>query len=57
VRALRGRLGLTQVALAERLGITQAQLSRIEAGVRKPGGALGKMLAGMVADLEERGKT
>ena len=36
LRALRNSLGLTQVALAERVGITQAYLAELEKGAKRP---------------------
>jgi len=49
---LRGKLNLTQVELAEKAGLPQAQISRIERGVVSPTSAtLGKIAEALGADL------
>ncbi|GHS90467.1 hypothetical protein AGMMS49957_16540 [Synergistales bacterium] len=40
IRAKRRSLGLNQIDLAERLGLTQANVSRIEAGAKGPSGEM-----------------
>jgi DNA-binding transcriptional regulator YiaG len=49
VRELRGRLGLTQDALAAELGVRQQTVSEWETGQYRPRGASAKMLS-MVAE-------
>jgi DNA-binding XRE family transcriptional regulator len=44
IRALRERLGLSQEALARRVGATTSTVARWEQGVRRPGGSARKML-------------
>lgn len=44
VRAIRSRLGLTQRAFAERLGVRQQTVSEWETGVYAPRGASARML-------------
>jgi DNA-binding XRE family transcriptional regulator len=49
---LREKHGLTQVALAEKAGLPQAQISRIERGIVSPTSAtLGKIAEALGADL------
>lgn len=43
-RGIRAKTGLTQNELAERLGITQAEVSKIESGKRSIGKALAKKI-------------
>lgn len=45
--ALRQRLGLSQAAMGEAIGLSQAQVSRIESGERQITPMLQKILAGM----------
>ena len=45
--ALRERLGLSQAAMGEAIGLSQAQVSRIENGERQITPMLQKILAGM----------
>lgn len=45
--ALRLRLGLSQAAMGEAIGLSQAQVSRIENGERQITPMLQKILAGM----------
>jgi DNA-binding transcriptional regulator YiaG len=45
--ALRQRLGLSQSAMGEAIGLSQAQVSRIESGERQITPMLQKILAGM----------
>lgn len=49
IAALRKRLSLSQTALADRLGVDQATVSRIEAGKRPPSGPLQRLLEQMAA--------
>ncbi len=49
VRALRGKLGLTQAGLAEELGTRQATISEWEHGLYQPRGASARLL-GLVAE-------
>ncbi len=49
VRRLRARLGLTQRALAEELGVRQQTVSEWETGVYRPRGASARLL-GLVAE-------
>ncbi|GHV47921.1 hypothetical protein FACS1894204_11770 [Synergistales bacterium] len=48
IRAKRRSLGLNQIDLAERLGLTQANVSRIEAAVKGPSG---EMMARIAREL------
>lgn len=48
IKALRDKLGLTQAKLAERLGVSPAQVCKYESGQRTPGGAV-KILLGRLA--------
>ncbi|PWU17109.1 MAG: XRE family transcriptional regulator [Bdellovibrio sp.] len=43
-RGIRAKTGLTQKGVAERLGITQAEVSKIESGKRSIGKALAKKI-------------
>ena len=49
VRALRGHLGLTQVEMADELGIRQQTVSEWEVGMYRPRGA-SRTLLGLVAE-------
>lgn len=52
LRAYRERLGISQVALAKALGVTQAYVSQVEAGLRP----VTRQLAERLATLPDRGK-
>ncbi len=55
IRDLRERRGITQVQLAERVGITQAMLCQIERGTKNPslqvGAEIAKNLSCKIEDL------
>ncbi len=55
IRDLRERRGITQVQLAERVGITQAMLCQIERGTKNPslqvGAEVAKNLSCKIEDL------
>lgn len=47
---LRKRLNLTQAALADRLGVHQSTIARIEDGGRKPSGPVRRLLEQIAAE-------
>lgn len=61
IRNLRERRGITQVQLAEKVGITQAMLCQIERGTKNPslqvGAEIAKSLSCKVDDLLAENQT
>ena len=55
-RAIRQSLGLTQTELADRLGMTQPMVSRIERGERQPTVQQGAAILLLRELLKEEGK-
>lgn len=50
LKTLRKRLGLSQAEIAERLGVDQATISRIEAGKARPSGPVQILIDMMAAN-------
>lgn len=50
VKSIRTRLNLSQKALAERLSVDQATISRIESGRQEPSGPVALLLQALVCD-------
>lgn len=44
VRKIRDNLGLSQVQMADRIGISQSTVSRLERGIQEPDGPILKLL-------------
>ncbi len=44
VRKIRANLGLSQVEMAERIGISQSTVSKLERGIMEPDGPILKLL-------------
>lgn len=51
IRELRKRLGLAQHEFAEKLGVTQSTVSRLEAGEWEADGPVAKLLERIAADI------
>lgn len=56
VKRIRDRLGLTQVELAERLGVTQTAISYWEDGKRTPRGPVVILLKNLLAEIRSQKK-
>lgn len=54
VKNLREQKNMTQMQLAERLGVTQAYINAIESGIRIPGFLLGVTLAKVLGTTAEQ---
>lgn len=51
IKRIREKMGLPQWRFAERIGVRQATVSRLESGVMRPSGPLEKLLAQLEAQV------